>query len=113
MKSNWFISTSNGKFVTYRKTLKALGYEIHMYCEEADVNYRGYIALLDRWSEQSVQRSDRLSLDSAALVFQDMESFLDFHFKEKTKDEKELDKLNQQLVELQAQINVVKQSINK
>lgn len=114
LKNNWAIRTSNENFKAYCGTLEALGYPIHTYTKQASTMDRTHLGLCRHWAHQEVQRSDTSNYDSSGNgfnFFDNIEEFIKFHFAEKAPAEKELDKLNKQLVELQAQIEVVKQSV--
>lgn len=117
MKINWAIRTTDKNLKVYRATLVALGYDMNQTTlDSGNMGGSEYLGIDDQWAQHTVQRaSDYNFKDGKGLYkskfFGNMEDFLVFHFSEKSPKEIELDKLNQQLVELQAQINVVKQSI--
>ena len=111
MKKNWALRTNDEDLVLHRNLIQALGYKVHRITLDAKAQSSGfeYLGTNNKWALEEVQRCTGAGLTK----FNDIKSFLTFYFeKEKTEAEKDLDKLNQQLVELQAQIEVVKQTVN-
>ena len=112
LKTNWAIHTTDEQFKAYILTLEALGYTLFDPTKDS-FDMEGWDTLVTN-EYAPVSRGHIDCLDGETVAFQDISSFLIYHFSsEKTEAEKELEALQEKMNSLQEQIDRVKLSISK
>lgn len=112
LKTNWAIRTTDEQFKAYILTLEALGYTLFDSTKGAFHMNSWDVLVTSEY--KAVSRGYLDYSDKETVTFQDISSFLIYHFsEEKTESEKELEALQEKMNSLQEQIDCVKLSITK
>lgn len=104
-KVSWRIKCSDAQVVTYKETLKALGYKILLALDN-DAAMKGYWYLAYEKSDGQVIRAGN---SCCATVFENIEEFLQWYFApELTAEQKQILELEQTIKQAQEQIAKLK-----
>lgn len=111
MKKNFMIAVNKDNAEAYKKTLIALGYELHEY-EKRQNYYGSCLSIKFETYYEKFWFSEAVPLLVRPCHFRNIEEFLIWHFTpEKTQAEIELEKLQEQIVSLQNQAEKLKASL--
>lgn len=101
LRKDWSIACDDSKFMAYKETLKALGYDCYKYSDEC-VTSLGYVYFCENYNCFARSYSPETKNN-----FNNIESFLLWHFKqesEETEQQKQIRELKETIDKAQKQI---------